>query len=363
MKVYPIPMVPGPTSVPQSVFEAYSHDFGSSDTEPEFLELYNETEANLQRLLLTNNKVVIMTGEGMIALWGALKSCLVPGDKVLAISTGLFGTGIGEMAAGLGANVETITFPSDETIHDWPMIEQRIAEFAPKMITVVHGETPSGTLNPLKALGALKAKHHVPLLYADTVSSAGGCELRVDDWHVDLCLGGSQKCLSVPPGLSFISVSPHAWEIVDRVGYAGYDALQPFATAQDAFYFPYTPYWHGIAALNMGAKLILDEGLERCWQRHSQVADYMRQSLTAMGYQLYPKPEAIQAETVSAVRVPEQISWPEFDQRLRSAGLGVGGNYGELAGKVFRLGHMGSQANMDLADKALTVLDDVIRSL
>ncbi len=359
MKTYPIPMVPGPTSVPESVFNAYKHDFGSSDTEPEFLELYNETEANLQKLLLTREKVVIMTGEGMIVLWAALKSCLLPGDKVLAVSTGLFGSGIGEMAAGLGAQVETVTFPSDETVHDWDMVEKKIAAFQPKMITVVHCETPSGTLNPVKQLGELKKKYGVPLLYTDAVASAGGAELRVDDWHIDLLLGGSQKCLSVPPGMSFLTVSRKAWEIVERVRYAGYDAIQPFATAQRDFYFPYTPYWHGVSSLNQGVLNILEEGLEQSWQRHQTVADHVRRAVVELGYELFPKASAIQSPTVTAIKVPSGRTWHEFDDSLRARGLGVGGNYGELAGKVFRLGHMGTQASMELADKALAVLAEV----
>ena len=363
MKTYPIPMVPGPVSVLQTVLNAYQTNYGSSDIEPEFLELYNLAESNLQKLMDTHKQVVIMTGEGMIALWGALKSCLSPGDRVLSLSTGLFGTGIGEMARTIGADVETITFPSDETFSDWERIEDAIVRFKPKMITAVHCETPSGTLNPIEKLGALKARHNVPLLYVDAVSSVGGTPVHADQWHVDLCLGGTQKCISAPASLSFMTVSDTAWEIIEQVKYPGYDALLPYKTAQKDFYFPYTPYWHGIAAMNKGIELILEEGLDNCIRRHQTIADYCCTRLVEIGAELYPKPDAIQSPTVTAVKVPAGITYAEMDKRFRDSGLVVGGNYGELAGKVYRLGHMGTQANKALVDKALEVIQRVMSSL
>lgn len=356
MEIYPIPMFPGPVKVPQAVLDVYRTNFGSADVEPEFLALYNRTEAQLQQILGTENRVVIQTGEGMLALWAALKSCLQPGDRVLSIATGLFGYGIGEMAASIGATVKTIGLPYNETLSDLAEVEKAIVDFRPKMITAVHCETPSGTLNPLAELGRLKARHNVPLLYVDAVASAGGAPVQADDWHIDLCLGGSQKCLSVPPSMSFLSVSEVAWEIVNQVDYVGYEALKPFQTAQAVGYFPYTPNWHGVAALNAGAKILLDEGLEASFARHRQVADYCRREVVAAGYTLFPAPEAAQSPTVTAINVPDGIEWVTFNTLLRQHGLAVGGNYGPLAGKVFRLGHMGSQADMSLAEQALAVL-------
>ncbi|MCJ7625951.1 MAG: aminotransferase class V-fold PLP-dependent enzyme, partial [Anaerolineaceae bacterium] len=158
MKTYPIPMVPGPTHVPEEVLEAYHFDYGSSDFEPEFLELYNKTETNLQKIFQTKDQIVIKTGEGMIALWGALKSCLLPGDRVLVIGTGLFGFYIGDMAKSIGAEVRSVDFEYNETINDWGKVDETIRDFKPKMITIIHCETPSGTLNPIAELGELKVK-------------------------------------------------------------------------------------------------------------------------------------------------------------------------------------------------------------
>ncbi|MEM5774446.1 MAG: aminotransferase class V-fold PLP-dependent enzyme, partial [Anaerolineaceae bacterium] len=205
MQTYPIPMVPGPVKVPDEVLKAYLTNYGSSDMEPEFLDLYNRTEQQLQQVFATRNKVVIMTGEGMIVLWGAMKSCLKPGDRVLTIGTGLFGFGAGDMAASLGAEVQTVGFAFDETINDWQKVEDAVAAFKPTMITVTHCETPSGTLNPLERLGEIKRKYDIPLLYVDAVASLGGAPVLTDEWGIDLCLGGAQKVISAPAGMSFVT--------------------------------------------------------------------------------------------------------------------------------------------------------------
>jgi len=357
MKTYPIPMVPGPVKAHPAVLEAYRVDYGSADLENEYIELYTQTEANLKRILQTGSSVVIFLGEGMMALWGALKSCLLPGDRVLAIGTGVYGYGIGDMAAGLGAEVRTVGLAYNETLSDLAEVARAISEFKPKMITAVHCETPSGTLNPIDGLGRLKHEMEVRLLYVDAVSSIGGVPVLPDEWHIDLCLGGAQKCLSALPDTCFLSVSESAWEAVEEVNYIGYDAIKPFKTAVARHYFPYTPGWQATAGLNAGAQAILNEGLEACFKRHADVAAYCRTRLEEAGYILFPGPNAVPSPTVTAVNVPGSISWAEFDRRLRRQGLVAGGSYGPIAGKVFRLGHMGTQADLTLIDQALKVLE------
>lgn len=361
MKTYPIPMVPGPVRVPPEVLQAYLTDYGSADLEPEYLDLYRQTQVSLQQIFGTRNEIAIMTGEGMLALWAALKSCIRPGERVLAVATGVFGYGVGDMAHSIGAEVRTVGFGYDETLSKWDEIEQAIIEFRPKMITVIHCETPSGTLNPIAELGRLKEKHGVPLLYVDAVASAGGAPVLTDEWHVDLMLGGTQKVLSAPPSMSIVAISPRAWEIIDEVDYPGYDALKPWKTAVETAYFPYTPYWQGLAALQVGARMLLDEGLENVFARHKRVAGTCRERITGMGLSVFPAPGAVSSPTVTAVRVPDRIAWAEFDRRLRAKGLVVGGSYGPLAGKVFRLGHMGSQADPQLVAQALDVIEAVCK--
>jgi aspartate aminotransferase-like enzyme len=306
--------------------------------------------------MATDNAVVILSGEGMSALWGAMKSCIVPGDKVLAVATGLFGHGIADMAQSIGADVRKVSLPDNQTISDTTAIEEAIDTFNPKMITAVHCETPSGTLNPLSDVGRLKDAYGVPLFYVDAVSSIGGTPVLTDSWNIDLCLGGAQKCLSAPPDTAFISVSELAWEVIVQTDYVGYDALKPFRHVADRHYFPYTHNWHGLAALNAGVELILAEGLTACFDRHADVASYCRQQLREMGLNLFPAAGAISSPTVTAVTLPEAVQWEGFDYRLRNKGLVVGGSYGVQAGRVFRLGHMGNQADKAIVEKALDVI-------
>lgn len=350
-------MVPGPVSVAREVLEAGMVNYGSADLEKDYIDLYKSTEKSLRKIMKTRNSVVIQTGEGMLALWSAMKSCLLPGDKVLALSTGLFGYGMGEMAESIGCEVRIVGFGFDESINDFALIEKAIQEFQPKMITMVQNETPSGTMNPVAEIGELKEKYGVPLLYVDAVSGLGGSVVKTDDWHIDLCLGGSQKCLSAPASMSFLSVSDKSWEIIEEIGYVGYDALLPFRYAVKNAYFPYTPYWQGTAQLNKACELLLEEGLSNAIARHKKVAGYCRQRAIDMGLRLYPAPDAIPSPTVTAVYVPDTISWKKLDAAFRAEGLVVGGNYGCLAGEVFRIGHMGTQANLNLVKEAMDIIE------
>ena len=267
------------------------------------------------------------------------------------------------MAKSLGCEALTLDFGYDETFHDFAAIEKAIVEFKPKMITMVQNETPSGTMNPVKEIGELKEKHGVPLLCVDIVSGLGGTPIHIDDWNVDLALGGSQKCLSAPANMSFLSVSDRAWEIVKEVNYAGYEALLPFLTAPETGCFPYTPYWQGTAQLHRACELIFEEGLESCIARHEKVAAYCRERVKEMGLKLYPAEDAVCSPTVTAIYVPEHMTWERLDSELRVQGMVVGGNYGKLAGKVFRIGHMGSQANINLIKEAMDILETVVHDI
>lgn len=352
-------MVPGPTAVPERVLRAGTINYGSGDLENEFFEHYLKTEKKLQTLFGTKNRVVLQTGEGMLALWSALKSTLVPGDKVLAVSSGIFGTGIGEMALSIGCEVKIIKHAYNGAANDFEAIENAIVEFQPKMITAVHCETPSGVMNPLTELGELKKKYNVPLLYVDAVAAVGGEYVNADKNHIDLCLGGSQKVLSAPANSAFLTVSDKAWEIIEEVKYVGYDALLPFKNAPDKRFFPYTPSWVNIEQLSEAASIILDDGLDETIKRHNYNAMVVRDNMKEMGYKPFVEDEFYAASTVSAFFIPEDTSWDVFDKALRQKGLVVGGSYGELAGKIFRLGHMGSQSDTNIIDQALEILKDI----
>ncbi|MCS6826203.1 MAG: aminotransferase class V-fold PLP-dependent enzyme [Caldilinea sp.] len=358
MQSYPIPLVPGPVSVPEAVRAAYAIDYGSADLEEEFFELYERCAAKLQTVLGASAQVTIQTGEGMLALWGALKSVVQPGDRVLAVGTGLFGYGIGDMARQIGAEVEVVGFPFDRILDPQP-VREAAQRFRPKLVTAVHCETPSGTLNPLEELGQI-CREVDALFYVDFVASGGGVPVEVDRCCIDLGLLGSQKALSLPPDLSIVTVSERAWQAVAEVNYVGYDALAPWREGPTQRYLPYTHNWSALAALEISLDLLLAEGMEAVYARHATAAERCRRGLEALGIRLFPAEEAYNSPTVTAAYMPEGWSWPEFDRALRSHGMAVGGNYGELAGKVFRIGHMGSQANLALVERGLEVIGRVL---
>lgn len=362
MREYEVPLVPGPVSVPERVRRVYLVDYGSGDLEPEFAALYMDTERRLQQIAGTGNRIAIMTGEGMLALWAALKSVLRPGDRVVSVATGLFGHGIGRMAAGLGAEVTTVGFEDNQTIHDWPRVRARLREIRPTLVTAVHCETPSGTLNPVARLGRMVREELGDncLFYVDAVASLGGAPVQVAQAEIDLALFGTQKALSAPPELALVAVSSRAWARAEAVGYTGYDALLPWREARDPGSLPYTPSWAAVAALHEACGLLLEEGLDAVYARHTRVAQMTRGGLDGLGIRLFPDPAAIVAPTVTAAYVPEGWRWEEFDAALRARGMAVGGSWGALAGRIFRIGHMGSQADEELLARALQILAQVV---
>lgn len=360
MQTYKIPLVPGPVSVPPAVRQVYEIDYGSADLEDEFFQLYAECEQGLQRMLATQNDVTLQSGEGMLALWGALKSVLRPGDRVLAVANGVFGYGIGQMAAQIGAQVQTVDFGYDD-VPDPERVRRAARNFQPRLVTAVHCETPSGTLTPLAEIGEI-ARETGALFYVDFVASGGGTPVQVDDWHIDLGLLGSQKALSLPPDLSMVSVSERAWEAIEAVDYVGYDALAPWRTGPEARYLPYTHHWHALAGLKVVLDAFFAEGAQAVYQRHAEVAAFCRRRLSEIGIDLYPAREAICSPTVTAAKLPAGWTWPDFDKALRQHGMVVGGSYGPLAGKVFRIGHMGSQADPTLVAQGMDVIEQVVRS-
>jgi aspartate aminotransferase-like enzyme len=226
-------------------------------------------------------------------------------------------------------------------------------------VTLVHCETPSGTLNPLAEVGTI-CRDVDALYYVDFVASAGGTPVLVDEWGIDLGLLGSQKVLSLMPDLSMVSLSERAWAAVAETGHVGYDALAPWKTAIEDRYMPYTHNWHALAGLEVALQWLFDEGLDAAHARHATVAQLCRDRLKRLGVALWPVSEAACSPTVTAARVPSGWTWAALDRALRERGMGVGGSYGPLAGKVFRIGHMGSQADAVLVARGMEVLADVL---
>ena len=362
MREYIHKFVPGPTSIPEYLFDtAYCLDLGSPDIEDEFFEDYASCVSLLKKVLMTKNDVIIMSGEGMVALWGTMKSLVKRGDSVLSVCNGLYGDGFADMAEEMGAAVSKVQSASYEEPVDVKACVATIIEERPNLVTMVHCETPSGFLNELKDIGAA-CKMVGALFYVDFVSSAVGCELNVDEYNIDVGLLGTQKALSLKADLSVVTISKNAWKKAEEVSYSGYDAILPFQFAVERKYFPYTHNWHSVLALKLRCEELLAEGLENVWKRHRECKSLCIAWAKKMNLELYP-PEEFSSPTVTALKVPRGIKWKDLSAELKANGIGVGGSYGELSGLVFRIGHMGSQAHVEKLSKALDIMTVVIEGL
>jgi aspartate aminotransferase-like enzyme len=199
-------------------------------------------------------------------------------------------------------------------------------------------------------------------LYVDFVASAIGAEVNCDEWGIDIGLLGTQKVLSLPPDLGIIAVSKKAMAIVEEINYAGYDAILPFKNAVKEKYMPYTHNWRAIAALNYRCKYLLNIGIEKSIKNHKEVSSFCIKRIKEMNLKLFVKDENASSPTVTAVYVPENWSWEELNKELKSKGVCFGGSYGELSGKIFRIGHLGTQSDLRLVSGALDVLEEILKS-
>ncbi|RLN98226.1 hypothetical protein BBJ28_00000024 [Nothophytophthora sp. Chile5] len=360
-------LVPGPTQMPPNVLRALGTPCGSSDLEPAFWTDYLALEHRLQALLHAEScSVAIQSGEAMLALWGALKSTLRPGDVVLSAANGIFGEGFAQMAKALGADVRVMQGDWRKAL-DVDALCAEIRRCNPKLVTAVHCETPSGILNGLEGVGETVAKHTTDGLFlVDFVSSAGGAPLDVDALQIDLGLLGPHKALSGPPALAFTTVSEKAWKRVNDVQYCGYDALQPFhrVALKEPRLLPYTHNWHAVrAALAACDNIEQEGGIDASVRRHAEVSAFARHEVqVTLGLKLYGE-ESAASPTVTAVELPVECEWDALQQELRKQKLLVGGSYGPLQGKVLRLGHMGSQADKSAVAKAIKVLGAALKKL
>ncbi|ORZ26586.1 aminotransferase class V [Lobosporangium transversale] len=390
-------LVPGPTIVPQRLKDLYSNSFyGSGDLEPECLKVYNECCSRLQKLLSfephqqkqadsDDGSIVIMSGEAMAGLWGGLKS-LIPwvydydakGDlvfskdlfankyRVLCIGNGVYGDGIYDMVRSLrypNVEVKAAQGPWDQPVNVEQVLET-IHQWKPDLVTMVHCDTPTGVLNTeaVRMIGEACSKADA-LFYVDIVSSAGATPIEVSAWNIDIGLVGSQKTFSCEPSLAVITVSSKAWKQIKKVAYIGYDALLPFKTLEKEF--PYTPLWSAIDALNEQLKATYGENnehVQEVYARHEEVAKYCRERVKKMGLQLWWDQErvSLNSPSVTAIRVPENTTWEELDKKLRNEGVLLGGSYGQTANAIFRIGHMGTQADLRIVTYALDALEKII---
>ena len=314
--------------------------------DPVFLERFRQTEKKLAQIFLTGNDVLLMQGEAVLGLEAAARSLVRPGSKVLNLVQGIFGKGMGYWLTGFGAELHEIEVSYDDAVD--PAEVERYLDQQPgiELVTVVHSETPSGTMSDLSAIGPI-AHAHGALTLVDCVSSLGGMRLNTDEWHLDICVAGPQKCLGGPPGMSLMTVSEAAWERIRSNPTAPRASFLSMLDWKEQWIdgekFPFTPSVSDLHGVEAACDELLEEGLEASIARHELSAAACRAGVRAMGLDLWPRSEAITAPCVTAITVPDGLTDVQVRAHCRER-YGVMVSGGQGAGNLVRIGHMGLSA-------------------
>jgi alanine-glyoxylate transaminase/serine-glyoxylate transaminase/serine-pyruvate transaminase len=340
---------PGPTNIPDSVLLATAHhtvDFN----DPAFAEVYWACIAGLKRVLKTGQEVFLYTGSGHAAWEASLVNLLSPGDVILILESGHFSQSWGRMASDLGLEVRTVAadWRRGVDIADLRAALAADREHAIKGVGVVHNETSTGMMIPLPEVrAALDAAGHPALLLADTISSLGSLDFRMDEWGVDAAVGGSQKGLMLPTGLSFTGVSRKALKAHETSRlpkhYFNWGAMMKRPLKSFLGTVP-TSFFYG---LQESLRLMeQEEGLENVLARHTRLARAVRAAVQHWsgnnGPQLFCTNPARMSDSVTAVLMPEGHDADALRRvAMQRFNLSLGGGLGPLGGRLFRIGHLG----------------------
>ncbi|WP_123622656.1 alanine--glyoxylate aminotransferase family protein [Halorubrum sp. CSM-61] len=364
-------MTPGPTAVPAPVRDAMSRELINPDVDPEFHRIYDRLTDRLATVYGIDpdgdardgsaggatRDVVVPGGEGILGLEAAIASLVEPGTEVLCLSNGLYGDGFADFVADYGGEATLLSTDYDDPL---PIAELESVladddrEF--DLATMVHCETPTGTLNDLgPALDLLEEADGEICTVVDAVSSLGG--VRVPTERIDVCLGASQKCFSAPPGLTTAAISDRAWAAMEeRDPHSLYTNFLPWRDTSEGF--PYTHLTTEVVALDAALGLWLDEGLDAVRERHRTAAARCRERGAELGLEPFPAPER-SSPTVTAFEVPGRAE--ELQTRLREEhDLLLATGLGDLSDDILRVGHMGHNARIERVDKVMDALDDVL---
>lgn len=345
--------IPGPTNVPDRVLKAMAQPT-IDHRGPEFAQLTHEVMEGLKQIFKTSGTIVIYPSSGTGAWEASLVNTLSPGDKVLMFETGFFATQWKNVAIRLGLEVDFI--PGDwRSGADPILVEQKLTEDLKreiKAVAIVHNETSTGVTSRVAEIRkAMDRAGHPALLLVDTISSLASIDYRHDEWKVDVTVGCSQKGFMLPPGLGFNAVSEKAllqsrsaklprsywdWEAMIQINRSGF--------------FPFTPATNLLFGLRESIRMLMEEGLENVFSRHHRFAEATRRAVRAWGLEVLCKNPEEYSPSLTAVLMPEGHNADSFRKLvLEKFNLSLGNGLGKLAGKVFRIGHLGDFNDLMLA--------------
>ncbi|MDH3451062.1 MAG: aminotransferase class V-fold PLP-dependent enzyme [Gammaproteobacteria bacterium] len=345
--------IPGPTNVPERVLRAI--DSATIDHRgPAFRELTHEVLENLRPVFQTQGPIVVYPASGTGAWEAALVNTLSPGDCVLMCETGHFATLWQGVAESFGLEPELIA-------GDWrhganpAAIESRLADdrsHSIRAVCVVHNETSTGATSRIAEIRrAIDRANHPALFMVDTISSLASIDYRHDEWGVDVTVAGSQKGLMLPPGLSLNAISEKASRASQSARLPrSYWRWNEMLSANQKHLFPYTPATNLLYGLREALRMLLDEGLAQVFARHARLAEATRRAVDAWGLEILCQDAREYSNSLTAVLMPDEIDADAFRACvLKHFNMSLGNGLGKVAGKVFRIGHLGDFNELMLA--------------
>ena len=345
--------IPGPSNVPDRVLRAIGRPT-IDHRGPEFAALAREVLTEVRAVFKTRHPVVIYPASGTGAWEAALVNVLTPGDAVLMCETGHFAATWAKLASRLG--LEVVSIPTDwRRGADTDAIAARLAEDREgrlKAVCIVHNETSTGAVSRIdRVRAALDAASHPALLIVDTISSLGSLDYRMDEWGVDVTVAGSQKGLMLPPGLGFNAVSEKALAVARTVRCGStFWSWQDILAANEAGSFPYTPSTNLLFGLREAIAMLLEEGLDAVFARHARHGEATRRAVEGWGLELWCVEPDARSDCLTAVLMPEGHDADALRHRILEAfDMSLGAGLGKVAGKLFRIGHLGSLNDLMLA--------------
>jgi len=348
--------IPGPTPVPDRVQKAMNAPM-INHRGPEFRALLPELEQGLRWAFQTENDMLIFPASGTGGLESAVANVVSPGERVLAVTIGAFGDRFADVATAFGANVVRYTLPWGEAADPQDLDDLLSREHDIATVLVTHNETSTGVTNPMNQIAEI-VKGRGRLLVVDGVSSIGSIDIPVDKWQVDVAITASQKGWMLPPGVTMLSVSKNAWErqAQSRSPRFYFDWERAHKMQQKGMTFT-TPAVGILFGLREALQMMHEEGLQAIFARHRRIAAAFRAAAVTLGLRLLAQ-EEVASPTVTAVFFPDALQGEKADAVLaswRELGLVVGEGQGKLAGKIFRIGHLGSvfDADVDATVQAL----------
>jgi pyridoxamine--pyruvate transaminase len=335
--------------------------------DPAFLDFFAHTCELARQVFRTAHDVIVMQGEAMLALEAAAASLIAPGDTVLNLVSGIYGKDYEASLKRQGAEVLEIAVPYNDAIEPEAVRATLSRRPGIKFLSVVHVETPSGTVNPVRDICRIAREHDVTTI-VDVVSSLGAEPLLLEDWGIDLAVAGSQKALGGVPGLAPVAVSPRAWEVMERKPQplrGSYLSILDWRTTWlERRRFPHAPSVSAVYALESGLSQVLAAGVDRWVARHAAIARAWRAGLRGLGLEPWPARDAIAASSVTTARLDEGIADARIQAVMRSRyGVMISASEGDLAGRVLRLGHMATSAHPTYLAAGLSMLERALADL